>query len=884
MNKTLSIAICVLAFVQLSANTVHMKVAKGSPLYPNILSIQPMAEDDQFTTNEDTLLEDDVTTNDTFDAADTFSLVTDVNNGTLTFNADGTFSYMPNTNFFGTDVFTYEVCHATDGCDQALVTIVVNAVNDLPVVAGITIEVVINQAFSGTLAPYVTDVDDNTFTFAEDVAPLHGSLMLDANGDYTYTPDTDYTGSDVFTYTACDDDNGCATGTITINVVDPAEFPDAVNDYFTLDEGTVFTESVATNDTDPDGDVLTYTIHTDAQHGTFVLNSDGTFTYTPDQYYNGLDTVIYTVCDPTPYCALGWVFFTITPVNSAPVAVDDYVVGEENDQVSYNVSFNDMDPESDPLTYALVSDVSNGTLVFNANGSFTYTPNTDFHGNDSFQYEVCDMEFCDTATVHITIDQLIFAPIAVDDQYTINQGATLTDNVATNDNMNNGGDGVYALVLGPNNGTLTLEDDGAFTYVPDAGFFGTDVFTYEVCNPNALCDEALVTIIVNDLNTSPVAQNDQFTIAEDGFLFASVATNDSDVDGDILTYSVELDVSYGTLVFDSNGTFTYTPNLNFFGTDHFTYFVCDNDGNCDVGTVTIVVTPVNDAPVAEDDSYTTMENTELSGFVGNNDSDVDDIVLTYEVVTTTTHGTLQFTANGNFLYTPNLAFIGFDSFTYNVCDNGGLCDAATVTIEVLQGPPLQVEVNIDQFTVNEDETLHGNVSLNDVNTDGFIYSVVQQPMYGDVSMSSDGSFVYTPDQDYNGFDEFVYEACNLIGVCWQATVNIIIVPMPDDDLHIPLGFSPNNDGMNDKFVIDNIESYPNNKLSIFNRWGNIVFEKSPYTAENAWDGTTDTGAVSFGDMVPEGTYYYVLDTGASILNEGKSEKKTGYIVVKYESK
>ncbi|HEY8403578.1 MAG TPA: Ig-like domain-containing protein [Flavobacteriales bacterium] len=884
MNKTLSIAICLLAFLQLSANAVHMKATERSSLYPNILSAQPIAEDDAYTINQGDLLEEDVSVNDTFDAADVFSLVSGVSYGTLTFNPDGTFSYQPVASFFGTDVFAYEVCNAEDGCSQALVTILVLPANPAPVASDVTLEVLMNASISGSLLSYVTDANDNAFIFTLDNGTEHGVLNLDTDGNFSYTPDEDFTGLDAFTYTVCDDEGACDSATLTFFVVNPDEFPIAQNDYFTLDEGTTFSGNAAANDSDPDGDELTYTVHTDAQHGTFVLNSDGTFTYTPDEYYYGQDTVIYSVCDPTPYCALGWIYLTILPVNSPPVANDDYVSGEQNDQISYSVAFNDMDPESDPLTYSLITDVEHGTLVFNSNGSFTYTPDTDYYGTDSFQYEVCDYELCDTATVYITIDQLIFSPIAMDDEYVINQGETLTANVATNDNMNNGGDGVYELVTEPSFGTLTFVVDGSFTYVPNAGFFGTDVFTYKVCNQNDLCDEASVTIIVNELNTVPVAVNDFFTIEEDGFLFASVAENDSDVDGDILIFTIEQNVSYGTLSFEEDGTFTYTPNLNFFGTDHFTYFVCDNDGNCDVGTVTIVVTPVNDAPVAEDDEYTTMENTQLTGFVGNNDYDVDDIVLTYQLITSTTFGDLVFNADGTFLYTPDFAFIGFDSFTYYACDDEGLCDAATVTIEVLQGPPLEVVVNIDQYTVNEDEVLYGNVSLNDQNTDGFIYSVVQGPSHGVVEMNSDGSFVYTPNQDYNGFDEFVYQACSLIGVCYEATVNIIIVPMPDDDLHIPLGFSPNNDGVNDKFVIENIESYPNNKMTIFNRWGNIVYEKSPYTAENAWDGTTDSGAVSFGDMVPEGTYFYVLETGPSVLNEGKSEKITGYIVVKYESK
>lgn len=883
MNKTLLLAACLALFIQMKAEALVKNATTEFSRFSEMV-VAPIAADDSYTIDEDTDLTDDVSENDTNAPTDVYIVITDVSNGTLSLNSDGTFTYMPNQDFFGTDVFVYEVCNNLNECSEATVTIEVSPINDAPVTETIVYEADFNGVLNASVTNAITDVDDTVLIYTLDETTLNGTLVFNEDGSFTYTPFTNYSGTDSFTYTVCDPHSACVEAIAQLLIIDPDEMPTVVDDQYTLDEGTVFSGNVGDNDSDPDGDELTFSVEVGPLHGVFVLQQDGSFTYEPNQYYYGQDTVIYRACDPTPFCAFGMVVFTVLPLNSAPVAVDDYVVGEQNDVLVYNVSNNDFDPEGDLLVYSLVSGVTQGTLDFNANGSFTYTPNQDYYGQDSFQYEVCDNEYCDSAFVFITIDQINFTPIAVDDLYSTTQGSPLSADVSTNDNMNNGGEGTYSVVTDVTNGVLLLNADGTFAYTPAPGFFGTDVFTYSVCNPNNLCDEATATIVVDELNTIPVAQDDFFTIPEDGFLFASVATNDSDADGDVLTYTVEIGVNHGTLVFNDDGSFTYTPNLNFFGTDNFTYTACDLDGNCDVATVTIVVTSVNDAPVANDDFYTTEQNTEVSGFVGNNDTDVDDNQLVYTIDNLPTNGAIIFNSDGTFIYTPNAGFIGTDTFTYTACDDEGLCDTATVTITVVEAQQPIPQVVIDQYTTNEDEVLYGDVSINDINTGGFIYTVVQQPSNGTVDMGASGSFVYTPNPDYNGFDEFVYQACDLIGNCYQATVNIIIVPMPDDDLRIPLGFSPNNDGTNDKFIIENIDSYPNNKLSIFNRWGNVVYEKAPYTEATSWDGTSDVGAVSFGSMVPEGTYFYVLDTGPSTLNEGKSEKKSGYIVVKYESK
>ena len=218
-------------------------------------------------------------------------------------------------------------------------------------------------------------------------------------------------------------------------------------------------------------------------------------------------------------------------------------------------------------------------------------------------------------------------------------------------------------------GTLAFNANGSFSYVPSANFHGTDSFTYRVNDGTADSGLGTVTITVNSLNDTPVAANDTYITAEDLPLTVpapGVLSNDLDVDGDLLVPTVVIGSgpTRGGLSLNADGSFTYTPNGNANGTDSFTYTVNDGAATSNVATVTITITPVNDLPVAADNSYATNEDTPLTiaapGVLGN-DVDVDGNALTAQLVTGPSNGVLTLNANGSFTYTPNLNYAGTDS-------------------------------------------------------------------------------------------------------------------------------------------------------------------------------------------------------------------------------
>ena len=286
---------------------------------------------------------------------------------------------------------------------------------------------------------------------------------------------------------------------------------------------------------------------------------------------------------------------TASPVNDPPVAVvDGYTVVEDavlTVPVATGVLANDSDPDAGTtLTASLVTDVTNGTLVLAADGSFVYTPDTNFVGTDTFTYtadDATDSSAVTTVTITVTASPVNDPPVAVVDGYTVVEDAVLTVPVATgvlaNDSDPDAGTTLTAsLVTDVTNGTLVLAADGSFVYTPATNFVGTDTFTYTADDATDSSAVATVTITVtaSPVNDPPVAVVDGYTVVEDAVLTVPVATgvlaNDSDPDaGTTLTRHLVTDVTNGTLILAADGSFAYTPDPNFVGTDTFTYTIAD---------------------------------------------------------------------------------------------------------------------------------------------------------------------------------------------------------------------------------------------------------------------------------------------------------------------
>ena len=288
------------------------------------------------------------------------------------------------------------------------------------------------------------------------------------------------------------------------------------------------------------------------------------------------------------------------------------------------------------------------------------------------------------AQVTVTIEVVNAPPVANDDTAITNEDTPVTINVLDGDTDPDGDPLMVTAVSDPPHGSAVINLDYTITYTPDLNYNGADSFTYTLSDGTG-SDTATVSITVNPVNDPPVADDDTATTDEDTDVDINVLDGDTDPDGDPLMVTAVSDPPHGSAVINLDYTITYTPDLNYNGADSFTYTLSDGTGS-DTATVSITVNPVNDPPVADDDTATTDEDYAVTINVLANDSDVDGDTLSVDSVTQASNGTV--TNNGtDVTYTPNTNFNGTDSFTYTASDGNGGTDTATVTVTVNPAPP-----------------------------------------------------------------------------------------------------------------------------------------------------------------------------------------------------
>lgn len=613
------------------------------------------------------------------------------------------------------------------------------------------------------------DVLDNDFT---DDPLTHTAFLVDftqpAHGTVTqqgelllYTPDPDFFGTDTFTYRMNQTPDGKLpgeldedqTGLVTITVTNTPDAPVASGDTGSTNEDVAVDIAVLANDLDVDlGVPPASQTPTSATHkviivsqpanGTASVNANGTIKYTPNANFNGADSFTYKINDKTDGTGLDSnvvsVDVTINAVNDAPVAVNNsYSVAEDNtltvSDPALGVVANDTDVENSVLTVVpgSVTQPANGSVSVGADGTFTYTPNANFFGTDTFKYRVTDGDLTSAeGTVTITVTAVNDAPVAADDTYTATEDtprivSTFAQGLIGNDTDVDNTQAQLSIVAGsvtdPANGSVVVNSNGTFTYTPDANFTGSDTFTYRVKDPgNAESNTATVTIIVQEVNDPPVAVGDGYSVDEDNTLnaVASVLANDTDPDTapGLLKAVNASDPAHGTVTLNQNGTFTYTPDANYFGPDSFTYQVDDGQNLSNTATVSITVNSVNDNPVVADDVFTAIKhNPPVQNFPDQqinvlandrvNDPDPGE-TLTIIAVSDPANGTAVIAADGkSVLYTPDVGYEGADSFTYTVQDNGtnpsNLQSTATVNINVVNFIPTDISGTVWTDTDND---------------------------------------------------------------------------------------------------------------------------------------------------------------------------------------
>lgn len=275
------------------------------------------------------------------------------------------------------------------------------------------------------------------------------------------------------------------------------------------------------------------------------------------------------------------------------------------------------------------------------------------------------------------------APVAGNDSAATSLETSVTIDVLDNDSDGNGDTLSVAGLTSPMNGTAGVVAGGVL-YTPNAGFTGTDTFTYRASDGILESNTATVTVTVTGINQVPVAWDDSASTPEDTPVVIAVLANDNDGDGQPLTVQLASQPASGTATVNADQTVTYSPGLDFSGSVSFTYRASDGLALSNPATVTVAVSAVNDPPVARNDVSTTAFNTPITIDVLANDSDVEADPLTVTGLSTPTFGSVV-VVSGVVQYTPNAGFVGIDTFTYRASDGVLESSPATVTVTVNDG-------------------------------------------------------------------------------------------------------------------------------------------------------------------------------------------------------
>jgi len=590
----------------------------------------PVAVDDAFSTDEDTSLNvpaPGVLSNDSDAELDPITAVLDAgpaDAASFNLNADGSFDYVPNADFNGSDSFTYFANDGQSDSAAATVTITVNAINDAPVAVDdvattnedtqVDIDVLANDSdVDGGLDPATVSVTSG---------PTNGVASVNTTtGVITYTKSGDFNGTDSFVYEVCDDGTPlpalCTTATVSINV-------DPVNDAPTADAGAASTDedtpvTVTLTGSDVEGDPLIFAIASAPASGSLgtINQVDATtaeVVYTPNADFNGADSFTFTVNDGTVDSASAVISLTVNPVNDPPVANGGIAITEEDAPVTITLTGNDID--GDALTFAIASGPASGSLgainqLTPTSAEVTYTPNTGFDGPDSFTFTASDGAFASAAaTISITVTPGNAPPVANGAM-----AATDEDNPIVITLSGSDGDGdplTFAIASGPASGSLSAvtpitSTSAGVTYTPNANFFGADSFTFTVNDGTDTSPAATVSLTINAVNDPPTVV--AHTLTTHSAIRITLGAADSellkdgaaDVDDPLANLSVSAlpatstNGAVLTLMDPATGTYRYDPPGGFTGPDSFTYEICDSATSalpvqCATETVNVTVT------------------------------------------------------------------------------------------------------------------------------------------------------------------------------------------------------------------------------------------------------------------------------------------------------
>jgi gliding motility-associated-like protein len=833
---------------------------------------EPTPVNDTASTTKNTTITGNVATNDNNPAGTTYGQPAAQTGATITVNPDGTYSFTATV--AGTYTYTIPVCAPgqTSNCPTELLVITVTE----PTPVNDTASTTKNTTITGNVA--TNDSNPAGTTYGQPAAQTGATITVNPDGTYSFTATVAGTYSYTIPVCAPGQTSDCPTQTLAITVTDPTvpyTAPTTNPDIDATNINVPVSGNVSTNDAPG----ATYGQPAQQTGAAMTVNANGTYSFSAT--IPGVYTYLVPACPTgqTTNCPSVPLVITVSdPLkdSNSPVANGDVATVNAGSSVTTKVLANDKaaNPAAslNPASLAIVTNGANGTAVVNSDGTITYTPKAGFTGEDEITYKICDNStpaLCSTAKVVYTV-QPVTEPaktFAADDYNSSPAGTPVTGSVLTNDKNTAGETLTATIVSGVSaaEGTLVFNADGTYVFTPAPGFSGPVDVVYTVCSASNVCAKATLHLVVNP----PAILTPDFNATLVGIpVNGSAATNDVVAAG--TTYGQPALISGATIRMNPDGTYNFSSTTP--GTYEYLVPVCAKAQTTNCPLIPLVITvadpnAINNAPIANADVVAVSVGTPVTTNVLANDQAANVggvlVVSTLAITNAPLNGTAKVNADGTITYTPKPGFVGTDVLTYTICDNSqpALCKTAKVYYTVGASASKNLLAS-DDYGISQGGVVSGNVLGNDKSSTGSTLTATAitnvDPSKGSFSLSPSGAYTFTPAAGYVGPVDIVYSVCSAEGKCTQATLHITVLPVPE--MIAPQAITPNGDGKNDTLIFRgllglNIE----NRLTIYNRWGNIVFSTGNY--QNNWSGQTDNAfsAMATDNQLPDATYYYILD-------------------------
>lgn len=558
-----------------------------------------------------------------------------------------------------------------------------------------------------------------------------------------------------------------------------------------------------------------------------------------------------------------------------PTAVNDSVLIGKNQTIDIDVLKNDTDPDGNiNLSTIQITSTAQLGLVNVLNKKIQYTPGTNVCGFDSIKYRLTDnnSEQSNIATVYIEITCFNIAPIAKDDQFSLDEDKLDSIDIFDNDKYTDGPGIEFNIVTSAKHGTASVSTEGMFKYISDKNYQGLDTTYYSFCDldpSGSLCDTAMVSITVNPINDPPIAVNDSFKIYINKNISANISLNDTSIDGPSLNYSLITQASKGTLSLNNQGQINYQAST-IIGLDSAKVEVCDlaSISLCDTSWIYFTILPVFDKPIARNDTLRVPMNSSKSMNILKNDilpNSINTSNVFFNQIPNT--GTFNFT-DSILSYTPTSNFTGIFTVKYYIKDNiDSISNTGTILI-IINELPSSNDICLLKTVINQSLLINpfqnairgtaalnfNNIIISDIPKNGTLES------YNKISRS----IKYIPNENYVGLDSIKIRLIDNDNF-ESEEIKICIEVLNEIPVKTNGTISPNGDGINEHLSFDFIDDYPDNEVIIFDRYWNEVFRTKNYSSINFWDAAN----------VATGTYYYIVNISVS---ESKKTLK-GFITV-----